>query len=404
MASTPILVTSYARPDLDGFGGAWAYAELLNQQNTQAVARFFATPRGEELYVMDLFGGEYPATIPNDSEFDQVILVDSSDMGGFDGLLTPTKVVEVIDHRFYTDKAIFPNAKFQLEPVGAAATLIAERWFAWCYPDPGSSLRDPAAAGRSNLIGLPRPTDGPRNDKTTNAQYPTPLSAALLLGGIISNTQNFQANVTTERDHAMNDWLRSQLELPADFVTHLFEKKSDLMGDKLHERFMGETALFELGRPAKTSGVRDSETPEVRPERTTLRVMISQIEMIGATDLVTSRRTDILHELHEQAAIKQADRYFLSLLDVGGGYNLFVTDDPVTQQLLTATLHVKFDGPIARREGVIMRKEIVPKLKAHLERSSINTSRARRSTSARGEKLLMTAFIPTRSSQRPAGN
>jgi len=188
-------------------------------------------------------------------------------------------------------------------------------------------------------------TRGVNTGNHTPRVIPSPLSAALLLGGIISNTQNFQAEVTTERDHTMADWLRSQLELPADFVTHLFAGKSDLAGDKLHERFMGESALFAIGGK---------------------RVMISQIEMIGAEELVASRKEELLRELHEQTKLKRADRYFLSLLDVHG-YNLFVTDDTASQRLVERVLDVKFTGPVARRKGVIMRKEIVPKLKTYLE-------------------------------------
>lgn len=308
--SKPILVTSYSRPDLDGFGGAWGYAELLKHQGKHAVAQFFDTPRGEERYVMDMFGGLYPPTVPNDVEFDQVILVDASDMGGLDGLLTPNKVIEVIDHRpVHTADTMFPNASVQIEPVGAAATLVAERI---------------KKAGMN----------------------PDKLTAALVLGGIISNTLNFKANVTTDRDRAMRDWLTPIAGVTDAFAMHLFEGKSDLEGAKLHERFMGESALFELAGK---------------------RVMISQIELVGAEALVANHKTAILNELHDQATKKSADYYVLSLIDVGDGYNLFVTDHEPTQDLVSQALDVQFSDSLARRDGLIMRKEIVPKLKTYLE-------------------------------------
>ena len=71
--------------------------------------------------------------------------------------------IEVVDHRAVNEADKFQNAKIQIEMVGSAATLIAEKFL----------------------------------HATTST---SPESAALLYSAIISNTINFQANVTTDRD------------------------------------------------------------------------------------------------------------------------------------------------------------------------------------------------------------
>jgi inorganic pyrophosphatase/exopolyphosphatase len=136
------------------------------------------------------------------------------------------------------------------------------------------------------------------------------------------------------------------VDLPTDFATRLFEGKSDLAGNKLHERFLGESALF---------GLNDK------------RVLISQIELVGADALVSERKADLIRELGAQADAKQADYAFVSLVDLEAGQNVFLSDHEPSQQLVEQVLGVKFANDVARRKGLIMRKEIVPKLKTYLE-------------------------------------
>lgn len=305
----PILVTCYVNPDLDGVAGAVAYAEFLQQSGQTATAGIIGTPHDEAIYVLDRFAIPYPKALPDASSFQDAILVDASDLNGLEGRINPQQVVEIIDHRQLYEAGKFPRAKAQIELVGAAATLVAERFM------------------QANIT-ISKP------------------AAILLYAAIISNTLNFKAGVTTDRDRAAAAWLNRAAGLPDMFWKELFTAKSDLSGAKLAERIAGDFAWFELGGK---------------------RIGIAQLEIIGAERLVRERTADILTALHAQQKALRLDMVFQTTIELAEAKNFFVADDPVTQRLLSGSLHVHFTDAIAERPGLIMRKQVVPLLKAALE-------------------------------------
>ena len=305
----PILVTCYVNPDLDGVAGAVAYAEFLQQSGQTATAGIIGTPHDEAIYVLDRFAMPYPKALPDANSFQDVILVDASDLNGLEGRINPQQVVEIIDHRQLHEAGKFPHAKAQIELVGAAATLVTER-----FMQANTTISKPAAI--------------------------------LLYAAIISNTLNFKASVTTDRDHAAAAWLNRTAQLPDTFWKELFTAKSDLSGTRLAERIAGDFAWFELGGK---------------------RVGIAQLEIIGAERLVRERTADILTALHAQQKALRLDMVFQTTIELAEAKNFFVADDPVTQRLLSGSLHVHFTDAIAERPGLIMRKQVVPLLKTALE-------------------------------------
>ncbi len=62
------------------------------------------------------------------------------------------------------------------------------------------------------------------------------------------------------------------------------------------------------------------------------------------------------------------DYIFQNTIELEEDKNFFVTDDEATQQLLEKVLGVTFVGNVAKRPGLIMRKQIVPLLKEELEK------------------------------------
>jgi inorganic pyrophosphatase/exopolyphosphatase len=305
----PILVTAYASPDLDGLAGAMAYAEYLQKTGRDANAGFMGELHAEAKYVLDRFSIPYPKKIENADDFNEVILVDASDLNGLDGKVTPEKVIEVIDHRKIHEADKFPNAIVQIELVGAAVTLVAEKFM--------------------------------QSEVEISKE-----SAILLYAGIISNTLNFKAGVTTERDRVAATWLNQFAKLPADFWVELFTAKSDLSGEKLVERIRGDFASFAFG--GKKFG-------------------IAQIEIIGVEKLIAERKDEIIQVLEAIKKEIQLEFVFQSTLELAEAKNYFVTSDAEAKQLLEKVLGVQFIGDVAVREGLIMRKQIVPLLKEELE-------------------------------------
>ncbi len=303
------LVTCYVDPDLDGTAGAVAYAEYLNKNGVNATAGVMGEMHDEAKYIYKRFNFPLPESVKGDTGYDAVVLADASDMKGLEGNIDPVKVVEIIDHRKINEAHLFPNSKVQIEMVGAAATLVAEKFY------------------------------------NTNTEI-SKMSATLLYGAIVSNTLNFKATLTTERDVQMAKWLKEQVGLDNNFWKELFMAKSDLSGDKLRKRMEGEFANFEI--IGKKFG-------------------IVQVEIVNVDELVGSRLSEILKFLKDIKIDNKLDFIFQTTIDLENGRNVFIAGDIEAQEVLKSVLGVKFENNIAIKDGLIMRKQIVPLVRDFLE-------------------------------------
>jgi manganese-dependent inorganic pyrophosphatase len=304
------LVTCYVNPDLDGVAGAIGYAEFLTKSGQVAQVGIIGDIHEEARYVFDRFHFPHPSTLASSEGYEQIILVDASDLNGLEGKIDPQKVIEVIDHRQVHEADKFPQAKIQIELVGAAATLIAEKFM--------------------------------------QAKLPISQEAATLIySAIISNTLNFKAPVTTDRDRQAATWLNQTAKLGDNFWKELFIAKSDLSGEKLEERIRGDFAWFEFS--GKKLG-------------------IAQIEIIGATTLIAQREAEIIDILKQLKKELGLDFIFQNTIELEEGKNFLVTADEDSKKLLIATLNLEFKGQTAIRPELIMRKQIVPIIKAYLEK------------------------------------
>src|SRR5262249_43771630 len=142
--------------------------------------------------------------------FEKVILVDASETLAFEGKLQFDKVIEIIDHRKTHEAEKFPKAIAQIELVGAAATLIAEKFI-------------------EAKVDISKE------------------SALFLYGAIVSNTLNFKSKTMTERDTKAAAWLAQHCEVSKNFAYDMFLAKSDLVGEKLEKAMRHDFALFEFG-------------------------------------------------------------------------------------------------------------------------------------------------------------
>jgi len=307
-----LLITCYSKPDLDGYACVKAYAEFLNTQGKNVFGAIFGEPHEEVKFLLKEYNFEMLPTA-NPEKFSKIILVDSSDRDGIDKRIKPEKVIEIIDHRKINRSEDFPNAEVQIEPVGAAATLIAEKF-------------------KEKDIKLSRET------------------ALLIYGAIVSNTLNFKAKVTTERDMALAKWIQEKINIEKDFAEKMFQAKSDMSGGNLQKTINGDFAHFKSHNfGGKKFG-------------------IAQIEMVGGLNLAKNRKDEINQELNKIKDREKIDFDFLTIIDLVDGRNIFVSDNRYVQNLLQKVLGVKFEKDIAIRSGLIMRKEIIPLLKEELEK------------------------------------
>ena len=306
-----ILVTGYVNPDLDGFACIFAYADFLNKTGQKAIPSVSGQHHEEASHVVKEYGLKFDIKEYNPEDFERIVLTDSSDLDGIDKRIDPKKVVEIIDHRKINMADSFPNAKIQIELIGAAATLIGEKF-------------------KKQNINLSKD------------------AATLLYGAIISNTLNFRAKVTTDRDRAMAMYLKEMFDFPDDFTHKMFLSKSDLRGEKLTQTIRGDFANFKSHNfNGKKMG-------------------IAQIEMIEGRKLAEDRKDEIVSEI--KAIIKELDIdiVFLTIIDLEANQNILVAPSKEIEDILSEVLKVKFQNQIAIRPGLIMRKEIVPLIKDYL--------------------------------------
>ena len=305
-----ILITSYVEPDLDGTACAVAYAEFLQAGGQKAEAALIGAPHEEVEFVFKYFGFAKPPQIKNAFGWDKIILVDASDTTGLEGKVPLDKVIEIIDHRQVNELDKFPNAAAQIELVGAAATLVAEKFI----------------FGRVEI---------------------SKQAAPLLACAIISNTLNFNSPNTTKRDHQAFDWLNKLAKLPDNFARTMFLAKSNLSGSRLATRLEKDLAHFEFGGH---------------------KIGITQIEMIGAEAIVANRSDEITATLAEIKQKFGLEYIFLNLVELEGKFNIFITDEPNSQRLIETVFKIKFSDNRARLPRLIMRKQIWPLVKAELEK------------------------------------
>lgn len=300
-----ILITPKINPDLDGVACAYAYAKYLNSSDKEHeyVAGIFGTPHSEAQFLINKFGINDILVLNPNEEFANFILVDASDLKGMPSVIRPQDVIEVIDHR-ETNQAqeLFPQAKIQIEAVGAAATLILE--------------------------------------KIKNAKFPLDSNSTFLLfGAIYSNTLNFKSSIVSARDIEAVSFLshNATVEIPPTLINEMFRYKTEFISNNLEEVINSDFKSFEgsLG--------------------------IAQIEAYDLEYLVKNRLDEIRKALSKLKSKYNLKYIFLTAADLNKGYNIFVVIDEDTKLLLTKSLELIFNSEgIAINSKLLLRKQILP--------------------------------------------
>jgi manganese-dependent inorganic pyrophosphatase len=203
-----ILITPKINPDLDGVACAYAYAKLLNssKDGNEYIAGIYGTPHSEAQFLINKFQITDVLFFNPDLAFDKFILVDASDLKGMPEVIRAQDVMEVIDHRAtHQASELFVNAKIQVELVGAAATLIWEKF---------------------------------KESLDVN-------SVILLYGAIYSNTLNLNPGIITQRDLEAVSELAD--DIPDNLISEMFQYKTNYMAANLEEVMTSDFKTFDNG-------------------------------------------------------------------------------------------------------------------------------------------------------------
>jgi manganese-dependent inorganic pyrophosphatase len=237
----------------------------------------------------------------------RVLLVDHAEEAQSVPGVEHAEIVEILDHHHVGSIETKIPVMATFDPVGSTATLVIERF-------------------------------------RQNGMEPTPSTATMLLGAVLSDTVILNSPTTTERDSAAVEYLERVLALdPTEFGREMFEETSDVSSVDADDI---------VRRDAKEYAVSEGQT-----------ICIAQIETVGLQ--ILERSDELLEALERQ---RDAKDYLL--------YALMVTDilEKDTKMLVAGER-----GPLERAFGQEMRngtldlpgvmsrkKQVAPKLLAAL--------------------------------------
>lgn len=296
-----VITAGFAYTDIDAYAGIVAYAELLRAQGIDAQAVSTA-PTNESVSktVRSWQPGLQTTYAPNDK--DTYTLIDISDPEWFEKFVDLDRVDEVIDHRpgfeDYWHKRIGDGAT--IEFLGSACTQVYEKWKA-------SGLLDQMSV----------------------------TSARLLICGILDNTLNLKAAVTTPRDHEAYNDLLSRAELPDDWSAQYFTEVQEAILADAVKAIENDTKMLNFKTFDNTLCVGQ------------FAVWDGHIALDRHAEALASSLSD-----------KQS-QWFMNLISVGEGKSYFVARDSDVKDWLSNLLGISFEGNVATADRMWLRKEIL---------------------------------------------
>jgi manganese-dependent inorganic pyrophosphatase len=237
----------------------------------------------------------------------RVVLVDHAEAAQSAVGIDQAEIVEILDHHHIGSIETRVPVAATFDPVGSTATLVVERF-------------------------------------RQNGMEPSRTTAIMLLGAILSDTVILNSATTTERDHAVVEYLERVLVLDATgFGREMFEATADVSGLSAEEI---------VSRDAKHYQVTGGQT-----------ICIAQVEVVGSGLL--ERKAELLDAMQQARADRGLQLYALMITDVlAKRTELLVAGDigPVARTFGTSPRDSVIELP-----GVMSRKkEVAPKLLATL--------------------------------------
>ncbi len=237
----------------------------------------------------------------------RVVLVDHAEQSQSVPGIEHAEIVEILDHHHIGSIETRVPVTATFDPVGSTATLVVERF-------------------------------------RQNGMEPSRSTAILLLGAILSDTVILNSPTTTERDHAVVDYLERALAIDAKQLgREMFESTSDVSDLSAEEI---------IERDAKRYQLQGGQM-----------ICIAQVEVVG--EALRERRSELLDAMRRARQDKGFQLYALMVTDVlSKGTELLVAGDMAS---VARAFGVDAQNSSLDLPGVMSRKkEVAPKLLATL--------------------------------------
>jgi inorganic pyrophosphatase/exopolyphosphatase len=304
---SPIVITTgQAFADIDAVACAIAYAELLTLEGKSSEVVLPGTLNNSVTDSVRSWGLEY-VTTPTypDAEY---VLVDVSDPAHIADCAKHGTVTEVYDHHpgyeLYWQEKI--GERSHIEPIGAAATLIWEEF-----------------------------------KRRGHAKTISPKSAQLLAIAILSNTLNFGAVITHDRDRLAYAELQAIAPLTSEWVAQYFTEQEQAVVKDVHQSIISDTKVF---------------VPPTLP----FTLTIGQLELWDGSSFL-SAHTDTISSALESFG---HDHWIMSIPSLSEKKNHFYTKSEGVKNLFSRGLGITFEDDLATSPRLWLRKEIIKTLTA----------------------------------------
>ena len=294
------VVTTYINPDMDGIALMYAYVEFLMKKGEKASCYFEGTMKKEAEIVLNRFNIKLDS-INKIEDDDQIILVDTNYISEISKEIKKENIVEIIDHHNRNSWLNENNnIKIQIELIGAASTLVAERF---------------------------------KNENVKISRE----SAILLYYGIISNTMNLKIKLTSQKDIEMANWLKQQTpEITDEVTTQIFIEKSQI-GDSLREEM----------------------EVEFKDQFMSISWSMGQLEVANVDEFLNKYERDIRNVLKTVSEENNVEYISVNCMDIINGYSVIVAGNEKTAEIISNAIGVQFKELKARTDELVSRKEIV---------------------------------------------
>ncbi|MCU1772984.1 DHH family phosphoesterase [Pseudomonas sp. 13B_3.2_Bac1] len=294
-----IITSGASYLDIDAYACCIAYAELLNLQGVPARAVSSAKPNSSVSPTLLSWGAAFQRYTPQAN--DEFVLVDVSDYHHFDPLVVLDQVVEVIDHHpgyepYWAERL---GSAADIRPIGAAATLVFQRW---------------QAAGLLSRI--------------------SEQSAKLLATAILDNTLNLTGQMTSEADIEAYEVLMQRANLPANWPEQYFLECQAAIEADLQTALAADLKRF---KP-------DSNLPQV----------FAQMTVWDADALLHKHRNEIGGWM-----VGQGDDWLLNVISIRDGKSCLLAEPLLSQQKLDRLLPLQWQAGMALVKPSMLRKELL---------------------------------------------
>lgn len=294
------IVTSYEHPDLDGISSMYAYSEYLNKTGKSSRYYVCKNIKTEPHIVCDMFGIELDS-VDEIEEDANIVLVDTNNpkMVPF---INENKIIEIIDHhklRF----GLPEYTTYEIEEIGAAATLVADRF-------------------RQNHIPISR------------------NSAILLYYGIMSNSFALKSSNTSQRDIEVAKWLEEQCK--------------EISKEKIEEIFRAKSVF--------KSSLKDEVEAEIPLKCGDIRMTVGQLEIVDAEKFIEKNKEELMEVCNYLMDRFKYDCLIINIIDTIGGYSILFSPNENTDKFIKDKFGYEIKNNIYENTKLVQRKEIIKSL------------------------------------------